>query len=478
MIVPSQPDARRLPDARGWLWFAVLVAALALLGGSARPDPVQNVVLRPLAALLLIPALIRLRAADLGGLRVPLALVGAMVLWMTVQIVPLPPSLWQALPGRDLVAGLDRLAGIEGGWRPIALAPFRALDSLLAMLVPVSALLLALAARVRSRTILLAIAGLGAGNAILAILQVLGGTRGPFHLYALTNRGAATGLFANENHAAVFAAIVLLVLARLAVPASPEPSAQPFQSLPDRARLALLPLYLLVVLGVLISGSRAGLACAVLAMLAGGLMVWTGRGARHRPARGSNRRALALAAAGSLGIVILVSAFVFVGRAPAAADLLADRSIEDIRWSLWPVLADMLRDHWLAGTGFGAFDAAYRIYEPTALLLPAYVNQAHNDWAQLVIEGGLPAALCLFGLLAWVGTAVLALARRAGLRLDAAVIFWTTWLVILMAASLVDYPLRTPTFQAVLVWLLLCLARERGQVGDGPPVRIDVRRID
>lgn len=474
MTFPGQPDVRRPADARGWLWFALFVAALALLGGSARPDPVQNVVLRPLAALLLIPALTRLRADDFAGLRVPLALGGAMVVWMIVQIVPLPPSLWQALPGRDLVAGLDQLVGIDGVWRPIALAPFRALDSLLAMLVPVAALLLALAARVRTRTILLAVAGLGAGNAALGILQVVGGPRSPFHLYALTNRGAATGLFANENHATVFAAVVLLVLARLAVAATAEPS----ESLPVRARLALLPVYLLVLLGVLISGSRAGLACAVLAMMAGGLMLWADWRSRQQPAGGSNPRALALAALGGLGIATLLSAFLFFGRAPAAADLLADRTIEDIRWSLWPVLAEMHRDHWLAGTGFGSFEAVYRMYEPTALLLPAYVNHAHNDWAQLVIEGGLPSALGLLGLLGWVGAAILALARRAGLRPDAMVIFWAAWLVIVMAASVVDYPLRTPTFQAVSVWLLLCLARDRAQPGGSGSARLDVRRID
>jgi O-antigen ligase len=474
MTFPGQADAPRNANAPGWLWFAVLVAALALLGGSARPDPVQNVVLRPLAALLLIPALARLRGADLAGLRVPLIMGGTLLVWMTVQLVPLPPSLWKALPGRDLVAGLDRLAGVDGVWRPIALVPFRALDSLLAMLVPVVALLLALATRLRTRTMLLAIAGLGAGNAVLGILQVIGGSRSPFHLYALTNRGAATGLFANENHAAVFAAVALLVLARLALAARTEPS----ESLPARARLALLPLYLLVLLGALVSGSRAGLACAVLAMLTGGLMLWSRWCAHHDPAKGGDPRALALAGAGGLAIVILVSTFLFFGRAPAAADLLADRTIEDIRWSLLPVLGEMLRDHWLAGTGFGSFEAIYRIYEPAALLLPAYVNQAHNDWAQLLIEGGLPAALCLFGLLGWTGAAILALARRAGLRPDAAVMFWTAWLAILMAASVVDYPLRTPTFQAVSVWLLFCLARDRAQSAGTGSVRLDVRRID
>lgn len=452
---------------RAWLWFALLVAGLALLGGSARPDAVQDVALRPLAALLLIPALAGLRASDLAGLRVPLVAGGALLAWMIVQCVPLPPGLGQALPGRDLIAGLDRLAAVEGVWRPIALAPFRALGSLLAMLVPLAALLLALSARVRTLTILLAIAGLGMVNALLGILQVTGGRASPFYLYALTNRGSPAGIFANENHASVFAAVVLLVLARLAMVRGGADPAEP--RLPDRARLAVGPAYLLVLIGVLIGGSRAGLACAFLAMLASWMMVWADWRAREVQVGARSPRALALLAAGGLGIALVFAAFLVLGRAPAAADLLAQGSIEDIRWSLWPVLADMLGDHWLVGTGFGSFDAAYRIYEPTTLLLSAYVNQAHNDWAQLVIEGGLPAALCTLGLVGWVIAAIIAIARRGGRQARGAAIFWAAWLAIMMAASLVDYPLRTPTFQAVSIWLLLCLAKDRAQFA-GPRI--------
>ena len=127
-----------------------------------------------------------------------------------------------------------------------------------------------------------------------------------------------------------------------------------------------------------------------------------------------------------------------------------------------------MRDHWLAGTGFGAFDTVYRIYEPTALLLPLYVNQAHNDWAQLLIEGGLPAAAYALGLIAWMGVTILRIARDKS-NPRALVIFWITLLIIIMVASAVDYPLRTPIFQSVSVWLLLCLARDAkaGNVRNG-----------
>lgn len=330
------------------------------------------------------------------------------------------------------------------------------------MLVPVAALLLAVAARVSMRLMLLAIAALGATNALLGILQVTGGTNSPFYLYAVTNLGAPVGIFANENHASVFAAVVLLVLARLAIATGggAEPDAL---RLPARARLALGPAYLLVLIGVLIGGSRAGLACTVLAMLAGLLMAWTDWRARPVPSAARGPRPLALLAAAALGVALVIAAFLVTGRAPAAADVLANSAIEDIRWSLWPILVAMIGDHWLAGTGFGSFEAAYRIYEPTALLMPLYINQAHNDWAQLVIEGGLPAMLCLFAIVGHVIAAIIAFARHGGPMAQGAAIFWTAWLVIMMAASLVDYPLRTPTFQAVSIWLLLCLAQDRAQ---------------
>lgn len=467
MMRIAQADA--IARGKPWLWFALFVIILALLGGSSRPDPLQNAVLRPIAALLLIPALYHLRAADFAQAKALLALGGVLLVWMIVQLVPLPPTLWQALPGRDIVAGLDRLAGIDGIWRPISLAPFRGFNALLAMIVPVVAALLMLSARLQTQAILLAITAMGALNAAFGILQVIGGVRSSFYLFALTNRGAPVGIFANENHAAVFAGIVLLIIARLA-------GGGRSGGLPTWARLALAPLYVLILLAVLISGSRAGLGAAALAVAAGGLIMWTdlrarepaspaGRGASQRP----QRYRTALVAGGGAAACLVAAAFILLGRAPAASDLLASSAtIDDLRWSLLPVLGAVMRDHWLAGTGFGAFDAVYRLYEPTALLLPLYVNQAHNDWAQLVIEGGLPAAACALGLIGWLAATIMRIARdKRSSR--ALVIFWITVLIIIMAASAVDYPLRTPIFQSVFVWLLLVLARDgkAGNVGIG-----------
>jgi O-antigen ligase len=468
MIANKTPRSSELSGVPGpvvsaisnWaLWVGLFVVALTLLGGSSRPDPIQHAVLRPIAALLLIPALFRLRAADLASARAIIGLGGLMLVWMIVQIVPVPAAFWQALPGRDVIAQLDQLAGVEGIWRPLTLTPFRGQNAVLGTVVPIAALFLALSARLKAQSIFLVLTFMGLINGAFGILQVVGGPNSPFYLFAMTSRGAPAGIFANENHSAVFASIVLLVVARLAIDGRS-------RNLSTWIKLSLAPAYAFILLAILLSGSRAGLATAVLALGAGGLMIWSAYRPRGRVvavldrSNGSERLlGLALPAAGGAAVILIIAAFLLLGRVPAAQDLMASGGFEDLRWSLWPTLTKMMSEHWLFGTGFGSFDVVYRLYEPTALLFPLYVNHAHNDWAQLVIEGGLPAIVVSLGLIVWLFAAILRIAREKR-GSGAIVIFWIALVAILMAASVVDYPLRTPIFQAASVWLMLCLARE------------------
>lgn len=447
----------------GWAWLLLFVLTVALLGGSSRPDPMQNALLRPIASLVLIPALFHLRLADLRRFRTQATLLGLLLLWMLLQLVPLPPTLWQALPARGAIADLDRLAGIAGAWRPLSLAPFRGLNAVLSMVVPVTAFLLAVSMKVSSRGLLLAVAVIGVIDALFGLMQVIGGPRSPLYLFAISSRGAPAGIFANENHSAVFSAIVLLVIARLAV------ETRNLRQ-PDWIRLSLAPAFVLVFLSVLVTGSRAGFAATMVALLAsGGMAFFNTRENRARTisksqATTADKFSGLLFMAFAAGIIIVMSVFVWSERTPAVGDILQRGSFEDLRWSLWPILGAMAGEHWLAGTGIGSFDAVYRLYEPTELLLSSYVNHAHNDWAQFIIEGGLPATLLLVAILAWLCSALLQIGKRDTRSWDL-VIFWIGSIGILSAASVVDYPLRTPIFQCLAVWLLITLAFDRSQAG-------------
>lgn len=467
MKIDRSLNARHIPGNGtlfGWLTLALFAVLVALLGGSSRSDAIQIAALRPLSALFMIPAVYLITTAQLREARVVVLLLALWTVWLAAQLVPLPAGLWQSLPDRDLIARLDELTGIEGVMRPISLVPSRGINALAALIVPVAALCLALSMRMRSRDLLLVIAALGVFDALLGIAQVALGGSGPLYFYAVTNEGAPVGIFANENHSAVFSAVVLLVLVRLGIDAGLKARAA-------GVGIAISAAFLVVLLAVTISGSRAGFGVALVALAATTVMVYFSV-SQHRHSLGSRRPRGLLAEwmirnpgkllAGALAIVAaLVVLLVFSDRTPGLEGAFSKNALADLRWQLWPTLETMMSRHWMLGIGFGSFEEAYHIYERTELLQPIYINQAHNDWAQLVIEGGFPAVALAGALLVWILRSV----REIGVtRIDqrSTAVFWGAIVVIIALGSVVDYPLRAPVFQAVAMWLLAALAFDRG----------------
>lgn len=450
---------RREPGlAYAWLWLALLAGVVALLGGSSRFDAIQATALRPLVALFLIPGLYLLTREQVKEAGAPVVILALFALWTAVQLVPLPPFLWQALPGRDLTAQLDTLHGIEGAWRPISYVPMRGWNALFGLIVPIGAALLVMAMRPKIRDLLLILVVVGVIDAGLGILQTLSGKGSALYFYTHTNDGAPVGIFANENHSGVFSAMILLLITRLGFS-----KAKPGN--PTVFNVVLAAAFLLVTLAILISGSRAALglglaslgACALIAALSlpkGGA---DSRATRSMTVLARHPRLLLLAGIAAVSLLL----YVFLGfeRAPGLIQAINQDTFEDLRWRVSPVLFDMMSAHWLVGTGFGTFDAAYIAFEPTNLMLNSYLNQAHNDWAQIVIEGGIPAVLLLLALVRWLFFAVGRLYAPEPKAL-ANCLFWCAILGIVAIASLFDYPLRTPIYQLACVWLLLALASD------------------
>ena len=440
------------------VWLALFAGVVAMLGGSSRFDAVQIAALRPLAALFLIPALYYLDREKLASARALVWLLELTALWTALQLVPLPPAVWQALPGREVFAELDRMNGLGDIWRPIALVPMRGWNALAAMIVPAAALLLVLALSPSQRVLLTVIVGLGVADAGLGLLQILGPNGGPLYFYTHTNDGGAVGLFANENHSAVFSALVLVVIARLALSTAGGRSA-------SIHGIALGAAFVLVLLAALVSGSRAGLGLTLGALLASAMMAWLGLRAR-KSGSAQNRwwrwiaaRPGTVLSAGAVLIAAAILALFQYGNMPGLSAALTEDPLNDLRWETWPILREIMASQWLLGAGFGSFDALYLVYEPAELQGPAYFNQAHNDWAQLVIEGGVPAIVLLCALGWWLAGRV-----RSFLSSDPAAlsicIFWSFLAFALAMASLFDYPLRTPLLQSVAVLLLCTLAFE------------------
>ncbi|MGH7015973.1 MAG: O-antigen ligase family protein, partial [Caulobacteraceae bacterium] len=177
-------------------------------------------------------------------------------------------------------------------------------------------------------------------------------------------------------------------------------------------------------------GSRAASALALPALALGLAVGWRG----SRIGRRGARLVLALAAIG------LVVAALF-GFSPLAGRFAAGFSREP-RLEAWPAIAALAQAHMPLGAGLGAFERVWREGEPFALLGPVYFNHAHNDFLELWLDAGVPG----FCLLAAFGAVLASFTWRAWKRdadpphLARAA---SSAILLLLAASAVDYPLRT-----------------------------------
>jgi O-antigen ligase len=443
-------------------WIAILFLVFVFLtGGGSRSDIASLAFLRGGAILFAFWAALQMDGGDWRRIRAPLLLLGAMTAWMMVQLIPLPPSMWQGLPGRETIAAVDRLLGQADLWRPISLTPSQSFDSLLAMAVPIAALIVFSRENVENNSrLLFALVWIACFSALLGFVQILSGPSSGAYFYRITNSHEMVGLFANRNHNAMFLASAVIVSAMLL---RDELMRRKKRGL-VRIGLGLAGLGLTV--ATILVGSRAGLAAGAVAFALGYLMVasaWrshsaaSGKGASAvRPAKYAG---WILYLPVAVMVVLLGVALWASDRSTALTRMMGQDVAADLRIQAWATVRSMLDTHWALGSGFGSFPDVYKMFEPDRLLQPSYFNHAHNDWVELLITGGLPAAIILLVTIVWIlrgvrrnGLRGLAKGHRGDIRLPAMAI-----LMLLAVGSIVDYPLRVPSIQALAVLLIILL---------------------
>lgn len=454
-----------------WLvWLPILfIVSVFLLGGGSRSDIASLPLLRGSAVLFAFWAAAGLSAEGWRRIRTPLLLLAGLTVWTAIQLIPLPPAMWHSLPGRDTIVSIDGLLGQPDLWRPISLTPSATWNSLLAMSVPIAALLVA--ARIQPNDyprVMITIVAISCASALLGLIQMLSGVGSAAYLYRITNAESMVGLFANRNHHAIYIACALIVAATLL-------RDERMRSRQNKAmQLALVFAALLMTAMTALIGSRAGVVAGAVSFALGYAMVVSagqGKAAGHRaaasPAVPPSRAWQAIVFSPLVLVALLLGAVIWLSDRTTAISRVADRDVgADMRVQAWPTVQSMIETHWIVGSGFGSFPEVYKIFEPDALLQPFYFNHAHNDWAEIFITGGLPFALIVLGALIWFGRGVAARGlhnlikgHRGDYRLPVLIV-----VAIIAATSLVDYPLRVPSLQAmvvILVTLLCCPAHNR-----------------
>jgi exopolysaccharide production protein ExoQ len=353
------------------------------------------------------------------------------------QLLPLPPAIWHSLPGRSMEAAALDLVGQRQSWRPLSLTPNRTLASLLVMAAAAASLVMCAAQDRKGRTILLsAVVGVALISILVGAAQLSGGAGNGFRFY-YPDEAFLDGFQTNHNAQADVLLIALVALAAIAADWA-ESREQPVAG---GQLLAMVGgISALLVLGVVLTASRTGIALLLIAFSAQLLILRRWLGPSRRLAPGIAVAALAtigLAAAGLRHNTVLIQS------------LARFKTPTEVRPEIWHDAVFAMQLYWPWGAGMGSFVPVFAAVERLEVVTSHFVNRAHNDYLELLIEAGLPGVLVL-GL---IGHQLITGARQS-LRLRAAasrpqIICGAANLLILALHSLIDYPLRTMSLASI-----------------------------
>jgi len=424
---------------------ALLLACSVVLGGAQDGQGMAGRMVCQLVSVLLLVSLV-LRWHWRGAAPAFPAWAGWLLLLPLLlpllQLLPLPMALWQQIGVRQALAVGGASAGVDVQAH-VSLVPMMAERALWALLPAWALAMAVLSMPARAQRQLLALL------LILVVLSLLWGivqrAQGPasaLRLYRYTNATDATGFFANRNHLASLLLMGLpLAMAAAAWLTTQRLAGQPVRPLPLLMALALT---VLLILGIALTRSRAGIVLCVLAI---GLSVPMVLALRRQ-------RGLRRVLAGVLAIGVLAALqFGLTG----ILQRLRRNPFEDSRWGLVEGTLKAASEHAPLGAGLGTFRDVYPAYE---LAGPGsrIVNHAHDDWLELWLEGGWPLLLLasiflvLFALAGW---------RIWRAKADDVLLLQTraAWigLLLCMLHALVDYALRTTTIMVVFALLAAVL---------------------
>jgi len=439
-LADAMPPARSRP-LRGTALCMALVALAIVLGGGGTVNPQTEMVLQCLTALIIIPLIASANwQRGLGPVHGGAWLLAGLVLLMPVaQLIPLPPSIWQSLPGRAVEVQSLATAGAAQSWMPLTMAPARTFASLLAMICPVLLMLQVSRLSLRGRNWICGIVVVSGFLSLVVGLLQLSHTGGwSWSLYSQFSEGSLVGFQANRNAEADILLVALLAFGALVTVRL----ADGRHHVITWAGLAMG--VLMFVVGVLMTGSRTGIALIAIALVCLAAMLW--------PALRRRRSALRW-----LGIVLAsaVLSGLFAWQSPMVRKIiLRFSSTREARWDLWADTWYAIHQVWPFGSGIGTIVPMLEAAERLDVVDTTRPVRAHNDWLEWLLEGGLPGVLVLGAIslvvLAFAVRALMSASRRGAAPGRRAQVFFAVGLIFIEALhAIVDYPMRSMSLAAL-----------------------------
>ena len=229
----------------------------------------------------------------------------------------------------------------------------------------------------------------------------------------------------------------------------------------DPAAVAIIFALGLMISGVASSLSRGGF----LALLGGflfGMVVWFTQGTR----RSAASSAILLVPAIALG---LVSWLGYDQLSTRLSTLQTGQVMEEQRSAIWARALPVARDFLIWGTGSGTYEFADMLHRVDADDAEIVVDHAHNDYIELLVEGGLAQLVPVLIALVLIFRHGLKVVRRleksqaGGLATGALV-----GLVMVVIHSLTDFGMHIPSCAVLVIVLCSLLQGLEGQPGNRP----------
>lgn len=457
-MTDALPTLRTRPLS-GTTLCMILVALSLVLGGGGTSNPQTEMILEFLTALVVIALTIAPEwQRGLGTInKVAWLLTALLLLTPIIQLIPLPPAIWQNLPGRAIEVQSLAAAQADHRWMPLSMAPSRTFASLLAMICSVLVVQQVSRLSISGRNWVCAtILVIGILSLLLGALQLSHTGGAGWSLYDEFSKGYLVGFQANRNAEADVLLISILAFGVLMTARLSD--GRHHTTVWIGLSLGTTPL----LIGILMTGSRTGIALVAVILLILAAML--------APVLRIRARTIGWLAGVAVGLLAIAAALI---QLPAVGKIVARFSLNhEARWDLWADTIYSIHRVWPFGSGVGTIVPMLEAAERLDTVDPSRPVRAHNDWLEWTLEGGLP-GLIILGLVVLVIGVMLVRSlqaahspkRNPGYR--AQVIFAGGVLVVIATHSIDDYPLRSMALAALAAvavgFLLPPAALQRGQ---------------
>ncbi len=426
------------------IWIYLVLAWLAfmiLAGGTSLPSTFVVIIQTSTSLLVLAWALWLLREGfptTIAALGCLLAF-GALCLVM-VQTIPLPFEVWQAFPGRQLVGRSFAFFSTDKPYFPVSLSAASTWSAAAALLPGIAGYTAALTfKKPEFQKIAMVFVGCAILGVIVSVLQRLQGPQSFWYFYGNLGNNNTTGTFANRNFFGTQLFSTIPFIAALAMTARENFRLRGIFI----AGFAVVYIAMLVV-GLGTTGSRSAIVFAIVSVFTTLFYVYRANAGPGNPSR-MMKSVLAVTA-----LLVILSQVGMV----AILRLAKTDQVSEYRDAIYVTSLETAKSFFPVGSGFGTFSRVYQMFETPDNILDRFVNHAHNDWLEIVVEGGLPALILLFLFVA-VFVSAIVMASRASFAVPAHAYFRAAVLAatLQLLHSVFDFPLRTP---AMMVYFAVC----------------------